>query len=134
MDPHHSVKCYLVQIMNLLAILIPSSHIFQGLLSCQKHAVDLELCYAERQARQHLCLADLLLDTVLVSRKANDSPCAVLILADWRSETADFYSAPEDVHSCRNVVAEHPAHALPFCSTACNSEALYLLKPRSANL
>ena len=48
---------------------------------------------------------------------------AYYLALDWLSEVADFYSAPEDVHFCKNVVTEHPESVIPFCSTACNSEA-----------
>ena len=37
--------------------------------------------------------------------------------ADWRSQTADFYSRPEDCHSFRGA-------ALPFCVTPCHTNSL----------
>ena len=57
----------------------------------------------------------------------------VLTLIDWRSETANFYSAPEDMHLCTNVVAEYPERSLPFCSTACNSKARLFFERWPAN-
>jgi WD40 repeat protein len=37
--------------------------------------------------------------------------------ADWRAETADFVSTPDDVHSFRGS-------ALPFCTASCNTNSL----------
>lgn len=38
--------------------------------------------------------------------------------ADWRMETADFYSRPEDAHSC--VSHDGPGRCMPFCTAACH--------------
>jgi hypothetical protein len=40
-------------------------------------------------------------------------------VADWRTETADFYSRPEDVHSCPSN--EGPGQCIPFSVASCNS-------------
>ena len=38
---------------------------------------------------------------------------------DRQSETANFYSRPEDSHLCANH--ENQGRALPFCTASCNS-------------
>lgn len=40
-------------------------------------------------------------------------------VADWRTETADFYSRPEDVHICPSN--EGPGQCIPFSVASCNS-------------
>ncbi|KAI1175486.1 WD40-repeat-containing domain protein [Nemania sp. FL0916] len=42
--------------------------------------------------------------------------------ADWRSETANFYTHPEDVHSCTSH--EGPGHCIPFCIAPCHRSGL----------
>lgn len=41
-------------------------------------------------------------------------------VADWRMETADFQSKPEDVHMCTSH--EGAARCIPFCVASCNSK------------
>jgi hypothetical protein len=41
-------------------------------------------------------------------------------LPDWRTETADFYSKPEDVHLCSSH--EGAPRSIPFCTTSCHSK------------
>ncbi|KAK4153124.1 WD40-repeat-containing domain protein [Chaetomidium leptoderma] len=43
-------------------------------------------------------------------------------VADWRTETADFQSRPEDVHFSSSH--EGAPRAIPFCTTACNKNSL----------
>ena len=40
-------------------------------------------------------------------------------VADWRTETADFYSRPDDVHRCPSN--EGPGQCIPFSMASCNS-------------
>ncbi|KAI1135692.1 WD40 repeat-like protein [Hypoxylon sp. FL0543] len=42
--------------------------------------------------------------------------------SDWRIHTADFYSRPDDVHSC--ISHEGPGQCTPFCAAACNRNTL----------
>ncbi|KAI1335243.1 WD40-repeat-containing domain protein [Xylariaceae sp. FL0016] len=42
--------------------------------------------------------------------------------ADWRIDTADFHSRPEDVHDC--VSHDGPGRCIPFCAAACNRNGL----------
>ncbi|KAI1076067.1 WD40-repeat-containing domain protein [Whalleya microplaca] len=42
--------------------------------------------------------------------------------SDWRMETADFYSRPNDVHSC--VSHDGPGRCIPFCVATCNKSSL----------
>ncbi|KAK4147157.1 WD40-repeat-containing domain protein [Dichotomopilus funicola] len=43
-------------------------------------------------------------------------------VADWRTETADFQSRPQDVHYSSSH--EEAARAIPFCTTACHNNSL----------
>ncbi|KAH8908834.1 WD40 repeat-like protein [Coniochaeta sp. PMI_546] len=43
-------------------------------------------------------------------------------VADWRTETADFCSRPEDVHMCPSN--EGPGHCIPFSVASCNTNSL----------
>ncbi|KAM7199248.1 WD40-repeat-containing domain protein [Naviculisporaceae sp. PSN 640] len=43
-------------------------------------------------------------------------------VSDWRTETASFYSNPEDVHECSSH--EGAARSIPFCTTGCNRSSL----------
>ncbi|KAL1842701.1 hypothetical protein VTJ49DRAFT_4480 [Mycothermus thermophilus] len=43
-------------------------------------------------------------------------------VADWRTETADFYSNPEDAHFSSSH--EGAPRAIPFCTTACHKSSL----------
>ncbi|MCJ1281624.1 hypothetical protein MMC26_000944 [Xylographa opegraphella] len=43
--------------------------------------------------------------------------------ADWRCETANFYSGPSDVHTCMDM-ASTLGRALPFCTASCNTNSL----------
>jgi hypothetical protein len=43
-------------------------------------------------------------------------------LLDWRTETADFYSTPEDAHFSSSH--EGAPRAIPFCTATCRSEWL----------
>ncbi|KAK3685614.1 WD40-repeat-containing domain protein [Podospora appendiculata] len=43
-------------------------------------------------------------------------------VADWRTDTADFYSKPEDVHVCSSH--EGAPRAIPFCTTSCHKNSL----------
>ena len=40
---------------------------------------------------------------------------------DWRMETADWYSKPEDTHFSSSH--EGAPRAIPFCTTGCNSKS-----------
>ncbi|KAI1485547.1 WD40-repeat-containing domain protein [Biscogniauxia mediterranea] len=42
--------------------------------------------------------------------------------ADWRIDTADFYSRPDDVHSC--VSHDGPGRCIPFCTATCHRSSL----------
>ncbi|KAI4241074.1 MAG: hypothetical protein LQ352_007503 [Teloschistes flavicans] len=42
---------------------------------------------------------------------------------DWQYETADFYTLPEDQNICDNL-GDPTEHAIPFCSTSCNTNSL----------
>lgn len=42
--------------------------------------------------------------------------------ADWRVDTADFSSRPEDTHSC--VSHEGPGRCIPFCTATCHTNGL----------
>ncbi|KXJ93098.1 WD40-repeat-containing domain protein, partial [Microdochium bolleyi] len=42
--------------------------------------------------------------------------------ADWRTNTAGFYSRPDDVHSCTSQ--DGPGRCIPFCVAACHSNSL----------
>ncbi|KAI1214602.1 WD40 repeat-like protein [Annulohypoxylon truncatum] len=42
--------------------------------------------------------------------------------SDWRVHTADFYSRPDDVHSC--VSHDGPGRCIPFCAAACHRNSL----------
>lgn len=41
-------------------------------------------------------------------------------VSDWRTETANLYSRPEDVHNC--VSHDGPGRCIPFCTATCHSE------------
>ncbi|KAK3373882.1 WD40-repeat-containing domain protein [Lasiosphaeria ovina] len=43
-------------------------------------------------------------------------------VADWRSETANFYTKPEDAHSCTSH--EGAPRSIPFCTASCNKCSL----------
>ncbi|KAI0112687.1 WD40 repeat-like protein [Hypoxylon sp. NC0597] len=43
-------------------------------------------------------------------------------ISDWRIDTADFYSKPNDVHSCNSH--EGPGRCTPFCAASCNRNSL----------
>ncbi|OIW29808.1 WD40 repeat-like protein [Coniochaeta ligniaria NRRL 30616] len=43
-------------------------------------------------------------------------------VADWRAETADFCSTPEDVHMCPSN--EGPGQCIPFSVASCNTNSL----------
>ncbi|KAL2135208.1 hypothetical protein VTI74DRAFT_9414 [Chaetomium olivicolor] len=43
-------------------------------------------------------------------------------VADWRTETADFYSGPEDVHFSSSH--EGGPRTIPFCTTTCHKNSL----------
>ncbi|KAK4449130.1 WD40-repeat-containing domain protein [Podospora aff. communis PSN243] len=43
-------------------------------------------------------------------------------MVDWRTETADFYSKPNDVHFCSSH--EGSPRCIPFCTTGCNKNSL----------
>ncbi|MCJ1391613.1 hypothetical protein MMC18_004477 [Xylographa bjoerkii] len=64
-----------------------------------------------------------------VSRRELDLPADTSILAktfygaDWRCETANFYSGPTDIHMCMNM-ALPSGRALPFCTAGCNTNSL----------
>ncbi|KAK3325668.1 WD40-repeat-containing domain protein [Apodospora peruviana] len=53
--------------------------------------------------------------------RANDRalPCPV---SDWRTETANFYSTPGDVHECSSH--EGATKSIPFCASGCNKNSL----------
>lgn len=40
--------------------------------------------------------------------------------SEWQSETANFFSKPEDVHASHHV--ENDSDSIPFCATPCNSK------------
>ena len=46
---------------------------------------------------------------------------ALIVVSDWRTETADFYSKPEDVHMCSSQ--EGAARSIPFCASSCHSKS-----------
>ncbi|KAK3378408.1 WD40-repeat-containing domain protein [Podospora didyma] len=43
-------------------------------------------------------------------------------VADWRMETANFYTKPRDAHSCTSH--EGAPRAIPFCTTSCHKNSL----------
>ncbi|KAH8891358.1 WD40 repeat-like protein [Thozetella sp. PMI_491] len=43
-------------------------------------------------------------------------------VADWRTDAADFCTAPEEAHLCSSH--EDAARCIPFCTAACNSNSL----------
>ncbi|KAL9591876.1 MAG: hypothetical protein Q9179_007285, partial [Wetmoreana sp. 5 TL-2023] len=42
---------------------------------------------------------------------------------DWQSETANFYTAPNDCHLCDNL-GDPTENAIPFCTESCNNNSL----------
>ncbi|KAI1191996.1 WD40-repeat-containing domain protein [Nemania serpens] len=42
--------------------------------------------------------------------------------ADWRVDTADFYSRPDDVHTCTSH--EGPGQCIPFCTATCHRSGI----------
>ncbi|KAI0490666.1 WD40-repeat-containing domain protein [Xylaria cf. heliscus] len=42
--------------------------------------------------------------------------------ADWRIDTADFYSRPDDVHTCSSH--EGPGQCIPFCAATCHRSGI----------
>ncbi|RYC61121.1 hypothetical protein CHU98_g5083 [Xylaria longipes] len=42
--------------------------------------------------------------------------------ADWRIDTANFYSRPEDVHTCTSH--EGPGQCIPFCAATCHRSGI----------
>ncbi|KAL2222094.1 WD domain protein [Thermoascus aurantiacus ATCC 26904] len=40
----------------------------------------------------------------------------------WQDQTSDFYTRPEDLHSCISFAGDHLA--LPFCTASCNTNSL----------
>ncbi|KAI8625361.1 WD40-repeat-containing domain protein [Xylariaceae sp. FL1651] len=42
--------------------------------------------------------------------------------ADWRIDTADFHSRPDDVHNCTSH--EGPGQCIPFCTAACHRSGI----------
>ncbi|GAP89131.1 putative wd repeat protein [Rosellinia necatrix] len=42
--------------------------------------------------------------------------------ADWRIDTANFYSRPDDVHSCTSN--EGPGQCIPFCAATCHRSGI----------
>ncbi|KAJ2984622.1 hypothetical protein NUW58_g5962 [Xylaria curta] len=42
--------------------------------------------------------------------------------ADWRIDTADFYSRPDDVHTCTSH--EGPGQCIPFCTATCHRSGI----------
>lgn len=85
---------------------------------------DDELPTEEGHLRRLQPLPDRGLAAQLVQRMTGGMPrgghqlmrCPV---ADWQTETADFYSRPEDVHMCTSH--ERPGRCMPFCVASCNS-------------
>ena len=45
---------------------------------------------------------------------------------DYQYETANFYTIPEDAHSCYNISTPSD-HTIPFCTASCNSKLHYYL-------
>jgi WD40 repeat protein len=43
-------------------------------------------------------------------------------VSEWQHETANFFTRPDDGHSCVNVTPTEPQLAIPFCTASCNSE------------
>ncbi|RDW94812.1 hypothetical protein BP5796_00575 [Coleophoma crateriformis] len=41
---------------------------------------------------------------------------------DYQKETANFYSRPDDVHTCMSL--QGPDRSIPFCTTSCNTNSL----------
>ncbi|KAI1326824.1 WD40-repeat-containing domain protein [Xylariaceae sp. FL0255] len=41
---------------------------------------------------------------------------------DWRIDTADFCSRPEDIHTCMSH--ETPGHCIPFCAASCHQNGI----------
>lgn len=63
----------------------------------------------------------------LVQRQLGDTPRAgrhflSCPASDWRSETADFASTPDDIHFCTSH--EDAARCIPFCAAACHTNSL----------
>ncbi|CAK7267114.1 hypothetical protein SEPCBS119000_002375 [Sporothrix epigloea] len=44
-------------------------------------------------------------------------------VADWRIETADFYSSPKDLHYCSSNETPN-GRCIPFCAASCNTNEL----------
>ena len=44
----------------------------------------------------------------------------ILTIVDWQSQTAKFYTKPDDSYMCLNV-AEPTSQSIPFCTASCNS-------------
>ncbi|KAI5859488.1 WD40 repeat-like protein [Durotheca rogersii] len=42
--------------------------------------------------------------------------------ADWRVDTADFYTRPDDVHEC--VSHDGPGRCIPFCTATCHKSSI----------
>ncbi|KAH6649098.1 WD40-repeat-containing domain protein [Truncatella angustata] len=43
-------------------------------------------------------------------------------VSDWRTETANFYSRPDNVHNC--ISHDGPGRCIPFCTAACHTNGL----------
>ncbi|KAI0122942.1 WD40-repeat-containing domain protein [Xylariales sp. AK1849] len=43
-------------------------------------------------------------------------------VSDWRTETAGFYSRPDDVHNCTSH--DGPGRCIPFCTATCHTNGL----------
>ncbi|KAH8664075.1 WD40-repeat-containing domain protein [Xylariales sp. PMI_506] len=43
-------------------------------------------------------------------------------VSDWRVETGDFYSRPDDVHNCTSH--DGPGRCIPFCTAACHTNGI----------
>ena len=52
-------------------------------------------------------------------------------VSDWRGETADFYSRPEDVHVSNSH--EGPRRTIPFCTTSFHSRSFFLIPLEKQN-
>ena len=54
---------------------------------------------------------------------------ALLTWADWQTQTAYFYSRPNDIHACEEVLGAQPMGTVPFCTTTFNSKSFAFVPP-----
>ncbi|KAI1503546.1 WD40-repeat-containing domain protein [Biscogniauxia marginata] len=106
---------------------IRSLHSSQGICESDDDASEDDLPSEPRPLRRLTTVPSRGLTGQLVQRQLGGMPQAgrsymAYPAADWRIDTADFYSRPDDVHSC--ISHDGPGRCIPFCAATCHRSSL----------